>query len=162
MRDLNAKIPGAENFTYKEFVRSQTATRRGIKNEPTEEEWECLELLSKEVLQLIRNKFGRIRITSGFRSVELCEAVGSNKNSNHARGQAVDIEPVGLDVKLIDIMEFIFNELEYRELIAEYFPGGWIHVAYRENENVKKLKLKDKNHAYEEVSLDYLKTLYDV
>jgi zinc D-Ala-D-Ala carboxypeptidase len=162
MRNLNAKLPDAGSFRYKEFVRSQTALRRGIKNEPTEEQWQCIELLAKEVVQPIRNEFGRIRITSGFRSVELCEAVGSNKNSNHARGQAADIEPIGSDVKLIDIMEFICNELEYRAVIAEYFPGGWIHVAYREGGNVKRLKLKDKKHNYENVSLNYLKSLYDI
>ncbi len=162
MRDLNAKIPGAENFRYKELVRSQTALRKGIKNEPTDEQWGCIELLAKEILQPIRDKFGRIRITSGFRSVELCEAVGSDKNSNHARGQAVDIEPIGTDVKLIDIMDFICTELEYRAVIAEYFPGGWIHVAYREGGNIKRLKLKDGAHHYKDVSLDYIKSLYDV
>lgn len=162
MRDLNVKLPDAASFRYKEFVRSQTALRKGIINKPNEEQWKCIELLAKEVLQPIRNEFGRIRITSGFRSVKLCEAVGSNRNSNHARGQAADIEPIGSDVKLIDIIEFICNELEYRAVIAEYFPDGWVHVAYRERRNVKRLKLKDKKHNYENVSLNYLKSLYDV
>jgi zinc D-Ala-D-Ala carboxypeptidase len=162
MRDLNAKIPGAEGFTYKEFVKSDTATRKGIKNEPTEEQWKCIELLAKEVLQPIRNEFGRIRITSGFRSVELCEAVGSSSKSNHTRGEASDIEPLEKGITLFDILEFIHDNLEYRELIAEFFPAGWIHVAYREGGNIKKLKLKDDKHNYEEVSLNYLKTLYDV
>lgn len=162
MRKLNAKLPGAKSFRYKEFVRSQTALRMGIKNEPTEKQWKCIELLAKEVLQPIRNEFGQIRITSGFRSVKLCEAVGSSKNSNHTRGQAVDIEPVKTDVKLIDIVEFVCNELKYRAVIAEYFPDGWIHIAYRKWGNVKRLKLKDKKHNYKNVSLDYLKTLYDV
>ena len=162
MRKLNDKIPGAESFSYKEFVRSQTALRKGIKNEPTDEEWECIEKLAVNILQPVRNEFGRIRITSGFRSVELCEAVGSNKNSNHARGQAADIEPIDPKTKLIDVVEFICSGLEYRAVIAEYFPDGWIHVAYREGGNIKKLKLKDEKHSYEEVSLNYLKSLYDV
>lgn len=162
MRNLNDKLPEAENFKYKEFLRSQVALRKGIKNEPTEEQWKCIELLAKEVLQPVREKFGRIRITSGFRSMELCEAVGSNSKSNHTRGQASDIEPVGTDVKLIDIIEFIYTELEFRAVIAEYFPDGWIHVAYREGGNIKRLQLKDKKHNYKIVSLNYLKSLYDI
>ncbi len=160
MRNLNAKIPGALNFRYKEFVKSTTALRKGIKNEPNEEQWQCIELLAKEILQPIRERFGRLRITSGFRSVELCEAVGSNKYSNHARGQAVDIEPLADGVTLFDILEYIHNDLEYRALIAEYFPDGWVHIAYRQNRNSKKLKLKDENHNYNSVTIDYIKNLY--
>jgi len=160
MRDLNAKLPGAESFTYKEFVRSQTALRKGIKNAPTEEEWVCLELLAKEVLQPIRDKFGRIRITSGFRSVELCESVGSNSRSNHARGQAADIEPLVGGVSLFDVLEFVHVNLEYRELIAEFFPVGWCHLAYRDGANNRQLKLKDVNHNYEIVSIDCVRGLY--
>lgn len=160
MRNLNEKIPGAPNFKYKEFVKSTTALRKGIKNEPNEEQWECIELLAKEVLQPVREKFGRLRITSGFRSVELCEAVGSNKYSNHARGQAVDIEPLSDDFTLFDIIEFIHDNLEYRALIAEYFPDGWVHIAYRKNANVKRLKLKDENHNYDSVDIGYIRNLY--
>lgn len=160
MRNLNAKIPGAPNFKYKELVRSSTALRKGIKNEPNEEQWKCIELLVKEILQPIREKFGRIRITSGFRCVELCEAVGSNKYSNHARGQAVDIEPLEDGVTLVDILEFIHDNLEYRTLIAEYFPDGWVHIAYRKNSNIKRLKLKDENHNYYSVNIDYIRNLY--
>jgi len=160
MININDKIPGAPDFKYSEFIKSATATRLGIENLPNDEQWRYIELLAKEVLQPIRQEFGRLRITSGFRSVELCEAVGSSKNSNHTRGQAADIEPLVEGVTLFDVLEYIHNKLEYRELIAEYFPNGWIHVAYRENGNVKTLKLKDDNHHYSKVSIDYIKNLY--
>lgn len=160
MINLNDKIPGAPNFKYKEFIKSNTAIRLGIKNEPNDEQWHCIEVLAREILQPIREKFGRLRITSGFRSVELCEAVGSNKYSNHARGQAADIEPLVEGVTLFDVLEYIHNELEYRELIAEYFPDGWVHTAYREGANVKDLKLKDEKHHYSRVSIEYIRDLY--
>lgn len=160
MRDLNAKLPDAPSFRYREFVRSQTAARKGIENKPTEAQWRCIELLAKEVLQPVRDEFGSLRITSGFRSVELCEAVGSDKNSNHARGQAADIEPVDFKIKLVDVIAFIYNELEFRTIIAEYFPDGWVHVVYRQGGNDKNLKLKDKDHHYQVVELDYLRDLY--
>ena len=160
MININDKIPGAPNFEYGEFIKSATATRLGIKNQPNDEQWQCIEMLAREVLQPIREEFGRLRITSGFRSVELCEAVGSNKNSNHARGQVADIEPIVTGVKLFDVLEYIHDELEYRELIAEYFPNGWVHVAYREGANIKDLKLKDETHHYSRVSIGYIKDLY--
>jgi hypothetical protein len=160
MRNLYNKIPGAPNFRYREFVRSQTATRLGINNVPGDKEWYNLEKLAVRVLQPVRNRFGSIKITSGFRSEELNTAIGGSKYSNHCRGEAADIEPVSGDIKLIEIIKFINDTLEFRTLIAEYFPEGWIHVDYREGGNLKRLKLKDKDHNYTEVDIDYLMGLY--
>lgn len=161
MVDLNDKIPGAPNFRYGEFVRSQTATRLGINNVPDNDQWKNIEKLAASVIQPIRNRFGPIRITSGFRSVELNTAIGGSKYSNHCRGEAADIEPVSGDVRLIDIVNFVHDALEFRTLIAEYFPSGWVHIDYREGGNLKRLKLKDKHHNYTNIDIDYLMRLYD-
>jgi hypothetical protein len=80
--------------------------------------------------------------------------------SNHCNGSAADIEPVDTSIKYIDVIEWIHNNVPYRELIAEYFPNGWIHVTYKEGENNKQLKLKDNIHNYERVSITKLKELY--
>lgn len=177
MINLEAKIPGAPNFKYKEFIKSDTAIRKGIANIPNEEQLKSIELLAKNVLQPIRDRFGSIRITSGFRSPELCIAVGSFKRddngnpaldangniivtSNHARGEASDIEPVDSSIKMIDMVDFIYHNLDFRTLIMEYFPDGWIHVDYREGGNSKKLKLKDATHDYENVTLGYALGIY--
>ncbi len=159
--NMKDKIPGAKNFTFWELIKSDTAMRLGIDNTPNETHIDKLILVAANILQPVRDHFGPIRVTSGYRSVALCEAVGSNKNSNHARGEAVDFEPFDSNIKMIDIIEFIYNNLEYRELIAEYFPNGWIHCAYRNNNNIKKLKLKDANHNYSVVDLNYLKEIYN-
>lgn len=160
MINLDDKIPGAPNFTYREFIKSETAIRKGIVNMPDAEQWKRIELLAVNVLQPIRNEFGRIRISSGFRSVELCLAIGSSKTSNHARGEAADIEPKKDGVTLLNIAQFIVSELDYRTVIAEYFPDGWIHVDYRIGGNLKRLKLKDSKHNYQNVHMGYLKNLY--
>ncbi len=159
-RDMNASIPGAASFTYGEFIRSDTAKKKNIPNVPNEEQWLCIEKLAVKILQPVRDKFGPIRINSGFRSVALCEAVGSNKNSNHARGQAADIEPMKSGVSLFLIFEWICNNLDFRELIAEKFPNGWVHVAYREGGNDKTLKLFDDKHHYTRVSLEDVRKIY--
>lgn len=160
LRDLKAKIPGALNFRYGEFIKSQTATRMGIPNEPTEEQWQAIERLAVHVLQPVRDEFGPIRITSGYRSPDLCMAIGSSSISNHTRGEAADFEPAGTGVSMMEIIKFIERKLPYRELIAEYFPGGWIHVAYREGGNDRFLKLKDKQHNYSRVAIGDLEDIY--
>lgn len=160
MRNPYDKLPGAPNFRYREFIRSQTATRLGISNEPTEEHWKNIERLAARVLQPIRNRFGPLRITSGYRSPELNTAIGGSPYSNHCRGQAADIEPTNADIELIEVVRFIHDTLEFRTVIAEYFPEGWVHVDYREGGNLKRLKLKDREHNYVLVDMDYLISLY--
>ncbi len=90
----------APNFTYKEFVRSSTALRYGIRNNPNEPEWRSIERVASNIIQPVREEFGPIRITSGFRSVELCYKVGSSARSNHTRGEAIDFEPINTNITL--------------------------------------------------------------
>lgn len=158
--NLKDKIPGAENFTYGEFVKSDVAIRYGLKNIPTEEQWKKIEKLATRVIQPIRNKFGQIRITSGFRSVDLCLLIKSSHKSNHTKGEAADIEPYNPSIPLLDIVKWIYNNLEFRTLILEYAPDGWIHIDYREGENIKRLQLKDDNHNYVNVDIKYLENIY--
>jgi zinc D-Ala-D-Ala carboxypeptidase len=150
------------NFQYKEFIKSNTALRKGIQNIPVEDNWLCIEKLTVNILQPVREKFGRIRISSGFRSPDLCLAVGSSTKSNHCRGQAADFEPLRSNVSLYQVLAWIYRHLEFRELIAEYFPDGWIHVAYREGANDRILKLKDDKHNFDRVELSYIQKLYGV
>jgi hypothetical protein len=158
VRNLNAKIYGAPNFRYREFIKSDIALRRGIDNIPTEEHWQNIEKLAVNVLQPVRSNLGRINITSGYRSKKLNKATKGSRRSLHCFGCGSDVESE--KVSLLYLLEWVYNNCEFRELIAEFFPGGWVHVGYVEGWNVKKLKLKDKDHNYKLVSLDYIKNLY--
>jgi len=160
MRNLNKKIPGAPNFKYKEFIKSDTAIRFGVDNNPNEQQWENIEDLAVNILQPIREKFGRIRITSGFRCKRLNVLIGGSTSSNHCKGEASDIEPLEDGVSLFDILEFIVKDLEFRNVILEFPPGGWVHVDYREDGNSKILKLKDRTHNYVKISLKGIRDLY--
>jgi len=159
MRNLNEKI--TENFTFREFIYSDVATRHNIDNTPKDDIiWKNLEKLIIDCLQPIRNEFGPIRILSGFRCQELNRVVGGSKTSSHCFGFASDFEPIDISIKLIDIVNWIYNNLKWKELIAEYFPGGWIHLSYVKNLYTTDIKLKDENHNYKVVSLNYLNKLY--
>lgn len=151
----------SKNFSWYEFFRSYVAIRKGINNTPHSPfVYENIERLTKNILQPLRDVFGPIYISSGYRNPELNDAVGGHKYSNHTIGCAADIEPLKRNVSLMDILEWIHKNCSYRELIAEYFPDGWVHVAYKEGYNNRQLKLRDAGHFYTPVSLVYLKEVY--
>ena len=160
MKILSNKIPHAENFSYGEMIQSETAFQLGINNIPDEIKWKNLENLVINILQPVRNQFGSIRILSGYRSLELNRSIGNSDTSNHILGEAVDFEPVDMNISLISIIEWMEKNLQYKELIAEFFPTGWIHCAYSVNNNKKILKLKDKTHNYSIISIASIKAIY--
>ena len=121
------------NFTLSELTKSDTAIRKGINNNPNAEQVEKLKALCENILQPVRDHFGRVKITSGFRSVELCTAIGSSVNSQHAKAEAADFEVMGTDNA--ELADWINKNLDYDQLILEFYtPGepnsGWIHCSY--------------------------------
>ena len=65
------------NFSLLELTKSDTAIRRGIDNEPNANQIDKLKLLCENILQPVRDHFGRVKVTSGFRSEALCIKIGS-------------------------------------------------------------------------------------
>ena len=123
----------SRNFTLSELTKSDTAIRRGINNNPNAEQIEKLKLLCENILQQVRDHFGRVKITSGFRSSELCVAIGSSVNSQHAKAEAADFEWLGVDNA--ELADWIHKNLPYDQLILEFYtPGepnsGWIHCSW--------------------------------
>ena len=123
----------SRNFTLQELIKSDTAIRRGIDNNPNSDQIEKLKALCENILQPVRDHFGRVKVTSGYRSVELCMAIGSSANSQHAKAEAADFEVMGTDNA--ELADWIKNNLDYDQLILEYYtPGepnsGWIHCSY--------------------------------
>ena len=126
------------NFSVSELTRSQTATRKGIDNSPNDEQLANLRALCENVLQPIRDHFGKpVRISSGLRVPELNTAIGGSTTSDHCKGMAADIEIPGVDNK--ELAEWIGENLEFRQLILEYYDGtpdsGWVHVSYNHDDN---------------------------
>ena len=140
------------NFSLDELTKSQTATRKGIDNTPSPEHQENLKLLCESVLQPVRDHFGKVvTISSGYRSPELCVAIGSKTTSQHAKGEAADFEIFGVSNKTL--ADYIDSELHYDQLILEYWNesdpnSGWVHCSFAEGKNRKQyLKAyKDENN----------------
>ena len=87
----------SRNFTLQELIKSDTAIRLNIDNNPNGDQIDKLKQLCENVLQPVRDQFGRVKVTSGFRSPELCRAIGSSENSQHAKAEAADFEVLGVD-----------------------------------------------------------------
>lgn len=124
----------SENFTLREYTKSQTASRRGIDNTPNDKHLESARALFENVAQPIRDHFGPTIITSGYRSPALNEAIGGSTTSQHSKGEAVDLEVPG--VSTAEVAEWISQNLVYDQLILEFYtPGdinsGWVHVSFK-------------------------------
>jgi zinc D-Ala-D-Ala carboxypeptidase len=106
---------------------------------------------------LFVHEWGVVSVSSGYRSPELCVAIGSSERSQHARGQAADFECHRVDNKML--FEWITNELDYDQAILEFYNGtpdsGWIHVSYNKDGNRKQKLRAFRNDAgktqYEEI-----------
>ena len=136
----------SKHFTLEEFEKSQTATRKGIKNKAGSGEIKNLGDLCYEVLEPVRAKFDKpVTITSGYRSPELSEAIGSKSTSQHCRGEAVDMEVIG--ESNLKVALWIQNNVDFDQLILEFYTGeansGWIHVSYKDGSNRKQVLTYD-------------------
>ena len=121
------------NFTLLELTKSDTAIRKGINNNPNAEQIEKLKTLCEKILQPVRDHFGRVKVTSGYRSPELCVAIGSSLSSQHSKAEAVDFECMGIDNA--EVADWVKMNCEVDQLILEYYtPGepnsGWIHCSW--------------------------------
>lgn len=127
-------------FTMNELTYSATARKRGIRNVPTAEQEANLRKLVDNLLDPIRQRWGKpIFVTSGFRCPELNAAVGGVRNSEHLTGCAADItlNSKSENERLFKMIRYQ-KDLQWRQLINEG-KGRWIHISYNESDNKKEV-----------------------
>lgn len=125
------------HFKLSEFVKSSTASARGIDNTPDEKQIANLKRLCQEVLEPLRQHFGvPITIGSGFRCPKLNAAVGGVKNSNHLTGCAADLHLPNNEVGR-EWFRWLMDNTHFDELIWETSDRKryWIHIALRPSGN---------------------------
>ena len=134
----------SKNLWLSEVTKSNTAVRRGIDNNPTDEHVEKLKYLAEKIFQPIREHFNcPIFVSSGYRSKALNEAIGGSQRSFHSHGCALDLDMDGKaqNVSNTDIFNFIKDNLEYTELIWEFGTKDkpdWVHVAIAKGRETEK------------------------
>ena len=131
-----------KNSTLEEFYTGSTTARKlGIYNTPTEEAKKNLIALAKNVLQPLRDAYGKsIVLNSGYRCPKLNNAVGGVSNSQHTLGMAADIRCNDKTTREW-IFNYIKNNLPFDQLILEHNKSGvyWVHVSYSTTKNRKQV-----------------------
>ena len=132
-------------FTVAEFVRSETADRRGIDNKLPKELLPNVQALITNVLDPLREAWGKpITVTSGYRCEALNKAVGGSATSDHMKGCAADITAGSRKENkrlfyLIQELGLPFDQLIWEKGNSE--GPDWVHVSYREGNNRKQVLL---------------------
>ena len=125
----------SNNFKLNELIYSSTAEANGINNYPSNREIDNLIRLCVNVLQPIRNLWGKpIYINSGYRNPILNRLVGGSTTSAHMTGCAADITVGNKEdnKKLFETIKFLHQEgdIEFDQLISEK-DCQWIHIGIK-------------------------------
>ena len=138
-----------DNFSLSELIKSQTAERCDIDNNPDKEHIESLQKLCDNILQPIRDYFKKpVVISSGYRSPELSQKIGSSSRSQHCKGEAADLEIPSVSNK--ELADFINDNLDFDQVILEFhnpdeINSGWVHVSYVSDRNRSEYLLAEKD-----------------
>jgi len=162
-----------EFFTLPEFVASNTASREGIDNTPTPQAIVALRALTQGTLDPLRRALGKpVRITSGFRSPELNDAIdgslscptgGKAQNSAEALargcgsqqlyGQAVDIMVTGmlgkdLAKRMLDLRDQ--GAIDFDQIVWYHKRRHpHVHVSFKSSGNRRKITYAPQGGGYE-------------
>lgn len=122
------------NITYEEATQSPTAKRLGIDNTPDEVVLYRMKVVAQECFEPLRNWYGKpIKINSFYRCPELNVIVGGSKNSQHCKGEAIDMS-AGSKEENKKLFDWCKANLVYDQLINEY-DFSWVHISFREKDN---------------------------
>ena len=137
----------SENFSYREFERSETAARKGIINIiNTVQVRDSIKALVDKVLQPLRTAWGKpLVINSGYRCPELNREVGGVPTSQHIKGEAADVacdDPYALARLVRDLA------LPYDQMIL--YPT-FVHFSHRLEGEQRGQILYNKTYKWERV-----------
>ena len=137
----------SDNLSLKEVIKSDTAIKNGIDNNPTEEHLKALKTIANEVFQPIRDYFDvPIYVSSGYRSKALNSVIKGSATSQHCKGEAIDLDAdVFGGVTNKEIYNYIKDNLDFDQLIWEFGTDeepNWVHVSYTSKMPNRKMLLK--------------------
>ena len=115
-----------------------THTNKKLPNVPNATETANLEALVKNVLDPLRELYGKpIKVNSAFRSKIVNAAIGGAANSEHMSGMAADITG-GNKTENAILFQLIRDNFQFRQLISEY-DFTWVHCSYNEKDNKRQI-----------------------
>ena len=143
----------SKHLTLAELTYSETAKKLGIVNVPNQLQTENLKTLALKVFEPVREHFGvPIHISSGYRIMNLNQALNGSITSQHCKGEAIDIDMKGDKVSNAQIFHWIKDNLKYDQLIWEFGDKknpDWIHVSYcseNRKQTLRAVKVNGRTH----------------
>lgn len=136
------------HLSVAEYIKSDTAKRKGIDNSMTPEHTENAKVLAEKVFEPIRLHFGKpIYLSSGYRSKALNSAIGGSLSSQHCSAEAMDLDQDdrGTGVTNRMVFDYIKNNLDFDQLIWEFGDSqnpDWVHVSFKVKGGNRKQILK--------------------
>ena len=132
----------SDHISYREAVKSVTAIRRDISNKPNQRQLENMRFVADTVFEPLRKALGNkpIGIASFYRSPLLNRIIGGSPDSQHTKGEAMDIDADILEngVTNREIFEWIYNNANFDQLIWEFgneHEPDWVHVSKTKHGN---------------------------
>lgn len=121
----------SKNFPLEEMV----ATSSGYYNTPDEKAETKLLYTANFLLQPIRDEFGRMDVTSGYRSGSTNTWAGGEVTSQHCYGEAADFVPADNDIDVVFDWIIEVSGIAFGQAILESKIGKdkklrrWIHIS---------------------------------
>ena len=115
------------HFTLEELTASETAERHGWDNTPNDQELANLVRLAEFLEQVKEVLAGKpIIISSGLRTKNVNDAVGSKDTSQHRIGCAADFRVPGMTPDEV-VKAIVASGIEYDQVIREF--DRWTHIS---------------------------------
>ena len=127
-----------KNFSMEELVASNTARMKGIDNTPDKEVEARLVQLAQQVLQPLRDSYGKpIKISSGYRCQALNKAIGGVSTSQHLKGEAVDINNGQIENKKLFLLasKMIKEGVIIVGQLIDEKGYKWLHISLPDNKH---------------------------
>jgi hypothetical protein len=119
----------SKHISFDEATVSNTATRFGIENNPSDIQLACMKLVAEKCFEPLRTWYNKpIKVNSFFRCESLNAKVGGSKTSQHVKGEAIDISG-GNKEENKKLFNWCKENLEFDQLINEY-DFTWVHISY--------------------------------
>jgi hypothetical protein len=128
----------SNHINYFEATNSQTATAKGIVNQPNAEQLKAMRLVAVKCFEPLRMWANvPLSINSFFRGEALNKAIGGAASSQHCKGEAIDIDGKG-KISNAKIFHFLKENTTFDQMINEFPVNGepsWVHISYSERGN---------------------------
>jgi len=126
------------HISLTEATKSNTAERLGIDNFPNSYILSKMQETATQLFEPLRIFVGEpIYISSFYRSPELNKVIGGSSQSQHCKGEAIDIDDVYSNrYTNADYFNYIKENLPFDQLIWEFGDDespSWVHMSYTED-----------------------------